>query len=462
MITSLDIQNNIQTLEENIKDELSSISKQADEIEEAVNKTETDNKSSAVLTESCVDLGADETELNNKASIQSIEESIQDAAHNNSMEIIDRKQCENANKQEDEVNQDDEDFEKVEVENAAASLEKQKRKLEDEEYEKPLGGDSLLKKITQYGEEMFSRDYRPSSGQMCTISYEACIKDSDTVVEKNEQLSFILGDGDVVSALDLVVSLMSKNEKCDMITEARHAYGAQGKKPDIPANVTLNYKIHLIDFKDVKELCLMEPIERLSMSEAKKLRGNFHFNRQDFYLSAASYKKGLKYFDLENLKGEEEDNDVKKFAELKKALLMNLALSFFKQSEYKKALSSLNDVLDIESSHMKALYIRGKVLMHLGETQEAIQSLSKAHELAKDNVEVKNELTKAQAKHKLQYEKEKKMYKKMMQSPSEEKKIDVKAKAKSDSSFIAYAAAGLIMGGAAIGMAMLAKSKNLL
>lgn len=112
MITSLDIQNNIQTLEENIKDELSSISKQADEIEEAVNKTETDNKSSAVLTESCVDLGADETELNNKASIQSIEESIQDAAHNNSMEIIDRKQCENANKQEDEVNQDDEDFEK--------------------------------------------------------------------------------------------------------------------------------------------------------------------------------------------------------------------------------------------------------------------------------------------------------------------------------------------------------------
>jgi len=466
MITSLDIQNNIQTLEENIKDELSSISKQADRIEspieEAVNKKETDDKSSAVLTESCVDLGADETELNNKPSIQSIEESIQDAAHNNSMEIIDRKQCENANKQEDEVNQDDEDFEKVEVENAAASLEKQKRKLEDEEYEKPLGGDSLLKKITQYGEEMFSRDYRPSSGQMCTISYEACIKDSDTVVEKNEQLSFILGDGDVVSALDLVVSLMSKNEKCDMITEARHAYGAQGKKPDIPANVTLNYKIHLIDFKDVKELCLMEPIERLSMSEAKKLRGNFHFNRQDFYLSAASYKKGLKYFDLENLKGEEEDNDVKKFAELKKALLMNLALSFFKQSEYKKALSSLNDVLDIESSHMKALYIRGKVLMHLGETQEAIQSLSKAHELAKDNVEVKNELTKAQAKHKLQYEKEKKMYKKMMQSPSEEKKIDVKAKAKSDSSFIAYAAAGLIMGGAAIGMAMLAKSKNLL
>jgi len=71
---------------------------------------------------------------------------------------------------------------------------------------------------------------------------------------------------------------------------------------------------------------------------------------------------------------------------LRKALLMNLALSDFKQNEYKKALVSLNEVLDIESTHMKALYIKGKVLMHLGETQEAIQSLTKAHELAKDNI----------------------------------------------------------------------------
>ena len=72
--------------------------------------------------------------------------------------------------------------------------------------------------------------------------------------------------------------------------------------------------------------------------------------------------------------------------ELKKALLMNLALSDFKQDEFKKALVPLNEVLDIESSHMKALFIRGKVLMHLGETELAIQSLTKASDLAKDNI----------------------------------------------------------------------------
>lgn len=116
MITSLDIQNNIQTLEENINDKLSTdTNKQVNEdeaTEEVNNEKEIEGESSTALTESCVDLGADETELNNKPSLQSIEESIQDAAHNNSMEIIDRKQCENTNKQGEEVNQDDEEFEK--------------------------------------------------------------------------------------------------------------------------------------------------------------------------------------------------------------------------------------------------------------------------------------------------------------------------------------------------------------
>lgn len=417
------------------------------------------------LTESCVDLGAEEprpeepsteepiAEESTKLAEEEVKEEVAgEYAPNTSMEIIDKKQCE-------------EDYEKVEVESISTEVkETPKRKLEDEIYEKPLGGDSLLKKITQYGEELNGRDYRPSTGQMCTISYEACLKDSSTVVEKNDELSFILGDGDVISAIDLVVSLMAKNEKCEVVTEARHAYGSIGKKPDIQPNVTLTYQLHLKDFKDITELNLMEPVERLSLAEAKKLRGNFHFNRQDFHLAVNSYKKGLKYFDLQNLKDDDEKEDLAKFAELRKALLMNLALSDFKQNQYKKALTSLNEVLDIEGSHMKALYIKGKVLMHLGETQEAILSLTKAHELAKDNVEVKNELTKAQAKHKLQYEKEKKMYQKMMRGTSEEKEVksNEQRSNNSASSILTYTVAGVIMAGATLGVAMLAKYKNLL
>ena len=144
-------------------------------------------------------------------------EANNDDVANRSMEIIDKKQCE-------------EDFEKVYALKTQMSDEVEpKRRVEDDVIEKPLGGDSLLKKITQYGEELMGRDWRPSSGQMCTISYEARLKDSEAAVEKNEDLSFVLGDGDVISAIDLVVSLMAKNEKCEMVTEARHAFGALGK-----------------------------------------------------------------------------------------------------------------------------------------------------------------------------------------------------------------------------------------
>lgn len=420
--------------------------------QEEDHKTEADkNAQNKVLTDSCVDLAAEKAENSEQTDAEEAKESAEEYAPNNSMEIIDKKQCE-------------EEYEKVEVvETATATKAEPKRKLEDEKFEMPLGGTSLQKKITQYGEEMMGRDWRPVNGQMCTISYEATLKDTTTVVEKNDDLSFILGDGDVISAIDLIVSLMAKNEKCDMITEARHAFGAIGKKPDIPANATLCYNIHLKDFKNMTDFGLMDAVERLSLSEAKKLRGNFHFNRQDYPLAGLSYKKGLKYFDLENLKGDEEKEDVMKFAELKKALLMNLALSDFKQTQYKKALASLNEVIEIENSHMKALYIRGKVLMNLGETEEAIISLTKAHDLAKDNVEVKNELNKAQAKHKAQYEKEKKMYQKMMRSPSEEKKEkEEKSKKKETSPILTYTIAGLLMAGATLGVAMLAKSKNLL
>ena len=77
--------------------------------------------------------------------------------------------------------------------------------------------------------------------------------------------------------------------------------------------------------------------------------------------------------------------------------------------------------------------------------------------------EVKNELNKAQAKHKAQYEKEKKMYQKMMRSPSEEKKEkEEKSKKKETSPILTYTIAGLLMAGATLGVAMLAKSKNLL
>jgi FK506-binding protein 8 len=85
-----------------------------------------------------------------------------------------------------------------------------------------------MKKILQYGDgDDFSS--RPKNGQVCVIYYDAFLYETSKLVEHEADYSFILGDGDVISAIDLVVSLMTVNEKCEIITEARHAYGSIGR-----------------------------------------------------------------------------------------------------------------------------------------------------------------------------------------------------------------------------------------
>ena len=103
------------------------------------------------------------------------------------------------------------------------------------------------------------------------------------------------------------------------------------------------------------------------------------------YKLTLNYNRGLKYFDLEYLKGDEEEKDLGKFLELTQALLMNLALSNFKLGEYREALNSVEKVLENQSKHIKALYIKGKILLQLGDTKEAINSLNQSLQLDPNN-----------------------------------------------------------------------------
>lgn len=115
------------------------------------------------------------------------------------------------------------------------------------------------------------------------------------------------------------------------------------------------------------------------------MRGNYHFNRQDFHQAVNSYKKGLRYFGEGNLRGDESEMDLDKFLELSQALLMNTALAYFKLNELKQALDNLEQVLKAQPNHIKGLYIRGKILLQMGETEEAVKSLTKAIQLDPNN-----------------------------------------------------------------------------
>jgi Flp pilus assembly protein TadD len=54
-------------------------------------------------------------------------------------------------------------------------------------------------------------------------------------------------------------------------------------------------------------------------------------------------------------------------------------------SECREALNMLNKVLEAQPSHIKALYIKGKVLIQTGETEEAIKALNQSLKLDPNN-----------------------------------------------------------------------------
>lgn len=77
---------------------------------------------------------------------------------------------------------------------------------------------------------------------------------------------------------------------------------------------------------------------------------------------------------------------MEKYLEITQALLMNTALSYFKMGDCRAALSSLDQVLGAQSKHIKALYIKGKVLLQLGETEDAVKCLTLALQLDPTNL----------------------------------------------------------------------------
>lgn len=54
-------------------------------------------------------------------------------------------------------------------------------------------------------------------------------------------------------------------------------------------------------------------------------------------------------------------------------------------NEYRDALDSLDRVIKAQNKHVKALYIKGKILLQIGETEEAIKFLNHSLQLEPEN-----------------------------------------------------------------------------
>ncbi|KAM3876111.1 peptidyl-prolyl cis-trans isomerase FKBP8 [Diretmus argenteus] len=283
-----------------------------------------------------------------------------------------------------------------------------------EEWLDVFGNDQLKKKILEAGK---GRDSRPQKGQNVKINLKTYLTDG-TLVEEQPEVSFTLGDGDVIQALDLTVQLMEMGEKALIQADAKYAYGARGSlDPEVPPNAKLSLEVELLDAIDAPDLELLPPAERIALASYKRERGNTHYQHGDYAFAVNSYSIALQITESSS-KVDISPEEEKELMDVKVKCLNNMAASQLKLDHYDAALKSCVSALAHQPDNIKALFRMGKVLALQGEYAEAIRILRKSLKLEPSNKTIHAELSKLVKKHSEQKGAEQAMYKKMLGNPT--------------------------------------------
>ncbi|CAL8396092.1 unnamed protein product [Boreogadus saida] len=282
-----------------------------------------------------------------------------------------------------------------------------------EEWLDILGNGMLKKKVLEAGQ---GRDSRPEKGQNVIIGLQTSLADG-SLVEEPHSVSFTLGDGDVIQALDLAVMLMEMGEKAVITVDAKYAYGSRGSvDPAVPPEAELLLHAELREASDGPDLELLAPADKAALASLKRERGNAHFQRADYAFAVNSYSIALAITESSS-KVDITEEEEKELLDVKVKCLNNMAASQLKLDHYGAALKSCVAALAHQPDNIKALFRMGKVLALKGEYAEAISILRKALKLEPSNKTIHAELSKLVKKNSDQRGAEQAMYKKMLGNP---------------------------------------------
>ncbi|XP_041086903.1 peptidyl-prolyl cis-trans isomerase FKBP8-like [Polyodon spathula] len=283
-----------------------------------------------------------------------------------------------------------------------------------EEWLEVLGNGMLKMKTLVAGK---GEDTRPKKGQDVTVHLRTMLEDG-TTVEEEPSLSFTLGDGDVIQALDICVHLMELEEKALIYTDSKYAYASLGcPSLAVPPNASLSLEVQLLEVKPAPDLELLLPQEKMELASRKRERGNVYYQRGEFVYAITSYGIALQVAESSSKVDSTLDEDAA-LLDVKVKCLNNMAAAQLKLEHYEAALKSCTSVLGHQPDNVKALFRKGKVLALQGEYSEAIGFLKKALKLEPSNKTIHAELSKVMKKHLEQRGVEQAMYKKMLGNPS--------------------------------------------
>ncbi|XP_042883136.1 peptidyl-prolyl cis-trans isomerase FKBP8-like [Penaeus japonicus] len=273
-----------------------------------------------------------------------------------------------------------------------------------------LGSGDLKKKVIKPG----IIDHRPVKGDTVVVRAVGRLEDGKEV-DVHDELTFTVGDSEVIVGLDMIVPLMDKGETAEVYVASRFAYGSKGLPPSIPPDVPLVYTLEILDSSPDEEPDSLPIPKRMTIGNRKRERGNWWFNREEYTTAIHCYSAAVDYLDDATEEyGEEVRDEVKPLLVERLKALNNMGAAQIKVGAYEVALKSLEAVLRCQPYNVKALFRKGKVLGLQGKFKDAIMILKSALELEPESRLIHQELAKIREKAREQSETEKSMYRKML------------------------------------------------
>ncbi|XP_076039992.1 peptidyl-prolyl cis-trans isomerase zonda [Oratosquilla oratoria] len=273
-----------------------------------------------------------------------------------------------------------------------------------------LGSGDLKKKILKAG----IVESRPSKGHTVCVRLSGRLED-ETLVDKEQELTFTVGDAEVITGIELTVPLMDKGEIAELYVGSRFAYGEKGLPPDIPGNTNLYYTMELVDFSPEVEPENLSVKERHDVGNRKRERGNWWYNRGEYMQAIQCYSAAIDFLDdTSDDITEDATPEVIEILEERLKALNNMAAAQIKLEAYEPATKALDAVLKCQPLNVKALFRKGKVLSIEGKTKEAYALLCKAHLLEPESRVIHQEKAKVAEKIRKEAESEKSLYRRML------------------------------------------------
>ncbi|XP_048418952.1 FKBP prolyl isomerase 16 isoform X2 [Stegostoma tigrinum] len=213
----------------------------------------------------------------------------------------------------------------------------------------------LQKQILKEGQGQATR---PDVGQEVTIKLLGVLEDG-TIIDKDPKLTFVIGDGDVIQALEFCAFSMQLDEVALVISDGQYAYGHTGRVPDVPADATLIYEVQLLDVRNAPDLKTLSVSDCIRICKQKRERGNYHFQREDYHSAVKSYNLAL---DVLNISSELNPSaqEAEELQEDGIKCLNNLAAAQLKlnlqdellseRGDYEEAMETLKRALKLEPS----------------------------------------------------------------------------------------------------------------